>query len=250
MADKIRVTIWNEYRKEREEESVREIYPEGIHGTIANALAWDKELQITKVCLDDPEQGLPDELLNNTDVLVWWGYEHHDEVRDELVEKIKNRVLFYGMGFIALHSSHHSKVFQSLVGCSGDLTWGRLYNEVMWNMLPSHPIAKGIPQKFLLSQEELYAEPFHIPKPDEVVFAGWYECGYMFRSGCCYYRGLGKVFYFQPGHEYCPSFHNEYVQKIIDNAIHWAAPADVVIDKPYEGFWSDRVDKELGFAKD
>ena len=213
MAEKqLNITIWNEYRHERQEPACRDIYPDGIHGCIKSFLETDPTLNIRLAALDDPEQGLPDELLNNTDVLVWWGYEHHDEVRDELVEKIKNRVLFYGMGFIALHSSHHSKVFQSLVGCSGDLTWGRLYNEVMWNMLPSHPIAKGIPQKFLLSQEELYAEPFHIPKPDEVVFAGWYsvvvskgrhrsamedDIVFLYSGGICFSFGIIRTHVFQ-----------------------------------------------------
>ena len=155
----------------------------------------------------------------------------HGEVNDELVQKIQHRV-YMGMGFIALHSAHHSKPFKAIVGTNGNLSWGRDQKEIIWNMMPQHPIAKGIPDHFLIEEEELYCEPFYIPQPDALVFGGWYEDGYIFRSGCCFLRGAGKVFYFQPGHESCKSFHNPYVQQIITNGIRWAAPADLGYEIP------------------
>ena len=130
------------------------------------------------------------------------------------------------MGLIVLHSGHHSKVFRQVVGTNGNLTWGRDQNEIMWNLLPAHPIAAGIPDHFNLF-EELYCEPFYVPQPDELVFGGWFEDGFIFRAGLCYYRGAGKVFYFQPGHEFCRSYYNPYVQRIICNAVKWAAPNDI-----------------------
>ena len=132
------------------------------------------------------------------------------------------------MGFIALHSGHHSKPFKAIVGTNGNLSWGRDQKEIMWNLLPAHPIAAGIPDHFIIEKEELYCEPFYIPQPDELVFGAWYEDGFIFRAGCCFFRGAGKVFYFQPGHESCRSFHNEYVQRIITNAVYWAKPNDIV----------------------
>ena len=232
MEKKIKVVIWNEFRHERTKEKVKAIYPEGLHAAIKQYLdANNEDMDITLAALDDPEQGISDELLENTDVLIWWGHAAHDEVNDELVKKIQARV-YAGMGFIALHSAHHSKPFKAIVGTNGNLSWGRNQKEVIWNMMPQHPIAKGIPDHFLVEEEELYCEPFYIPQPDALVFGGWYEDGYIFRSGCCFLRGAGKVFYFQPGHESCRSYHNPYVLKIIDNAIRWAAPSDIGYEIP------------------
>ncbi len=224
---KIRVTAWNEFRHERSNEYVKSIYPDGIHGLIKQFLEIQDDIEVTLSALDDPENGLPDEVLDNTDVLIWWGHMAHHEVPDALVEKIRHRVYTKGMGLIVLHSGHHSKVFRQVVGTNGNLSWGRDQKEIVWNLLPSHPIAAGIPDHFTLETEELYCEPFYVPQPEALVFGSWFEDGFIFRSGLCYTRGAGKVFYFQPGHESCPSYHNEYVQKIITNAVYWAKPAKI-----------------------
>ena len=226
--EKLRVTIWNEFRHEKTKEKVKAIYPDGLHATIKAFLDKNEDLEVRLAALDDPDQGLPDDVLENTDVLLWWGHMAHGEVNDELVKKIQNRVYLGKMGFIALHSGHHSKPFKAIVGTNGNLSWGRDQKEIMWNLLPAHPIAAGIPDHFIIEKEELYCEPFYIPQPDELVFGGWYEDGFIFRAGCCFFRGAGKVFYFQPGHESCRSFHNEYVQRIITNAVYWAKPNDIV----------------------
>ncbi len=223
----IHVTIWNEYRHERHDEAVAKLYPKGIHGCVADFLSKQPDLDIRLAALDDPDQGLPDEVLNNTDVLFWWGHMAHGEVDDALVERIRQRVYAGKMGLIVMHSGHHSKVFRSVVGTTGNLSWGRDTKEIIWNLMPSHPIAAGIPDHFCLDCEELYAEPFYIPQPDALVFASWYDSGNIFRSGCCFLRGAGKIFYFQPGHEFCPSFYNPYVQRILTNAVYWAKPADI-----------------------
>ena len=232
MANKIRVTAWNEFRHEKSNEYVKSIYPDGIHGLIKQFLETQDDIEVTLAALDDPENGLPDEVLNNTDVLIWWGHMAHHEVPDALVEKIRHRVYTKGMGLIVLHSGHHSKVFRQVVGTNGNLSWGRDQKEVVWNLLPSHPIAAGIPDHFTLTTEELYCEPFYVPQPDALVFGSWFEDGFIFRSGLCYLRGAGKVFYFQPGHESCPSYHNKYVQKIITNAVRWAKPAEFGYEIP------------------
>ena len=222
---KIRVTVWNEYRHEVHKENIRAIYPIGIHGEVKNILDGCDDLEVTCAYLDMPEHGLTDEVLNNTDVLVWWGHMAHGEVRDDIVNKIRERVYRDGMGFVALHSAHHSKPFKAIVGCTGDLSWGRDQKEIIWNINPAHPIAEGVPEHFELF-EEMYGEPFFIPQPDQQVFMGWFEDGNVFRSGCCYFRGLGRIFYFQPGHEACRSFYDENVRRIIKNGVHWAAPAN------------------------
>lgn len=223
MAKKINVTIWNEFRHEKSNEYVKSIYPDGLHACIAEQIKCD-DFEITLASLDEPECGLPDEILNNTDVLIWWGHMAHWDVPDELVAKVRRRV-YMGMGLIALHSAHYSKVFDTVVGTTGNLTWGAEMPEIVWNINPTHPIAKGIPTHFKIAEEEVYAEPFQIPEPDEIVFLGWYEKGYVFRSGCTWRRGFGKVFYFQPGHESVPTFKNPYVIQVIKNAVYWAKPA-------------------------
>lgn len=225
---KIRVTFWNEFRHEKKKAKAKEYYPNGIHAFVKEFVeATCDDVEVTLAALDDENNGLPDELLNNTDVLIWWGHTAHNEVPEELAVKVRNRVIAGGMGFIALHSAHKSKPFRYIVGTNGNLSWGRDQREIMWNMMPSHPIAAGIPDHFLIDSEELYAEPFFVPQPDALVFGGWFEDGYIFKSGMCYYRGIGKVFYFQPGHETCRSFYNPYVQRIIINAIRWATPASI-----------------------
>lgn len=220
----INVTIWHEYRHEKIKESIALLYPNGIHGRIKEFLEAD-DVKVTLASLDDPDQGLNDDLLASTDVLMWWGHIAHNEVSDELVSKIRDRV-YSGMGFIAMHSAHHSKPFKAIVGTTGNLTWGRNQRAIVWNLCPTHPIAEGIPAHFELF-EELYAEPFFIPKPDDLIFGTWYEDGNIFRGGATFTRGLGKIFYFHPGHESCTSFDNEYVQQILKNAVKWCAPIKI-----------------------
>jgi Trehalose utilization protein len=221
----INVTVWNEFFHENEDEGVRALFPRGIHGCVADILAEEPEnFNVTAVTLRDPDQGLPDKLLDNTDVLIWWGHLCHGEVDDALANRVRDRVYQKGMGFIALHSAHMSKPFTRIVGTDGSLQWGDNQLELVWNLLPAHPIAEGIPQFFKLNAEEMYGEPFGIPQPDELVFASWFEHGNIFRSGCCFYRGIGKVFYFQPGHETERSYYDPNVRRIIRNAARWAAP--------------------------
>lgn len=220
----IKVTVWNEFRHEKTKENVKEIYPNGLHAVIADFLGEKEDISVRLAALDDEYQGLPDEVLEDTDVLIWWGHMAHKEVDDELVKKIQQRVYLGKMGFIALHSGHHSKPFKAILGTNGNLQWGRNQKEVVWNVNPGHPICEGIPDHFLIESEELYSEPFFIPQPDDLLFIGWFEDGNVFRSGACFERGAGRVFYFQPGHETCRSFYNPYVRRIITNAVYWANP--------------------------
>lgn len=229
---KINVVIWNEFRHEKTKKEVKALYPDGIHAFIKRVLDVNEDMEVGLAALDDPDQGLSDERLETIDVLVWWGHAAHSEVDDELVKKIQKRVYLGKMGFVALHSAHHSKPFRAIVGTNGNLSWGRNQREIVWNMMPSHPIAAGIPDHFTLDSEELYSEPFYIPQPDALVFGGWFEDGHIMRSGACFIRGAGKVFYFQPGHETCASFYNEYVQRIITNGIRWANPTGIGYEVP------------------
>ena len=227
---KIKVTVWNEYRHEKIIASVGDIYPEGIHGAIANFLNADDDFEARTATLDEPYHGLSDEVLNNTDVLIWWGHAFHDEVSDDIVEKIHKRVLC-GMGLIALHSSHLSKIFVKLMGTSCTLRWRCSDDkEILWVVEPGHQIAQGLGEYIELEHEETYGEKFDIPSPDSLVFLGWFKGGEVFRSGCTFHRGYGKVFYFQPGHETYPIYHKEEIIKIVKNAVRWAKPGNVVTE--------------------
>lgn len=219
----IRVLVWNENYHEQIQPEIKAIYPNGIHGAIKDFLSKDEELEVKTATLEDPECGLTEEVLENTDVLIWWGHVKHFDVPDEIAARVQRHVL-KGMGFVALHSAHHSKPFRMLMGTDCGLRWRDGDRERVWNINPSHPIARGIGDYFEIEKEEMYGEQFHIPDPDEIVFLGWFAGGEVMRSGCCFKRGCGKIFYFQPGHEANPTYYNENVQKVIDNAVHWAAP--------------------------
>ncbi|QUH29887.1 ThuA domain-containing protein [Vallitalea guaymasensis] len=223
--ENIKVTIWNEFRHEKSDEEVRKVYPNGIHEELKKQLGVDKQLVIRTATLDEPENGLTDEVLNDTDVLLWWGHMSHEEVLDEVVEKVRQRVL-HGMGLIVLHSGHGSKIFTKLCGTNtGELKWREQgEKERLWVVDYSHPIVEGIGEYIELEHEEMYGEPFGIPAPDELVFISWFAGGEVFRSGVTYKRGLGKIFYFRPGHESYPTYKNEAVIKVIKNAVKWAKP--------------------------
>jgi trehalose utilization protein len=218
----IRVTVWNENRHERENDKIKRIYPEGIHGAIANYLK-QQDLDVVTATLDEPEHGLTNDVLHNTDVMIWWGHLAHEEVRDEIVEKVHRRVL-EGMGLIVLHSGHHSKIFRKLMGTTCDLKWREAdEKERLWVVSPGHPIAAGVEEYIELDEEEMYGEFFDIPQPEQIIFLSWFAGGEVFRSGCTYTRGLGRIFYFRPGHETYPTYHHPKILQVIFNAVRWCA---------------------------
>lgn len=219
----IRVTVFNEFYHEKVQEEVRRIYPEGIHQALKQNLT-DSEITVRTATLEDPECGLTEEVLDNTDVLIWWAHVQHDCVPDEIARRVQKAV-WSGMGAIFLHSAHFSKPFRLLMGTPCSLGWREDGDrEYLWVCDPAHPIAQGIDRYLKLEQEETYSEPFCVPEPDKLVFIGSYEGGEVFRSGCCYNRGSGKIFYFQPGHETFPIYHDPQIIRVIKNAVHWAAP--------------------------
>jgi len=220
----IKVTVWNEFLDEQKKPGVVSVYPEGLHTTIAAFLNRDGEISARVSIISDPEQGLTEQILDNTDVLIWWGHMHHNEIQDVFVKRVVERVQ-RGMGIIFLHSAHKSKPFMSLLGTTGYLGWREAEEKSrVWTVSPTHPIAAGIPEQFLLEHEEMYSEPFGIPEPDATVFISWFEGGNVFRSGVAFQREYGKIFYFQHGHETYPIYHNSHVQRIITNAVKWAKP--------------------------
>ena len=220
----IRVTVWNEYWHEKAEEKIGKIYPNGIHGCLAEMLGKEEDFEVRTATLDDPECGLTQEVIDNTDVLLWWGHCKHADVPDEIAQRVQTAVLS-GMGLIVLHSGHHSKPFRLLMGTPCNLTWRENGDkERVWVVNPAHPITQGLDRYFELEGEEMYGEPFTIPEPDENILIGWYEGGEVFRSGCTFHRGNGRIFYFQPGHESFPTYYVPEVQLVIRNAVRWAAP--------------------------
>jgi trehalose utilization protein len=220
-----RVTVWNEYVHEQEHEAVADLYPDGIHGAIAAALD-SRGFDTETATLQEPEHGLTEEVLAETDVLTWWGHAAHDQVDDAVVARVKERVLD-GMGLIVLHSGHYSKIFRELMGTTCSLKWREAAEtERLWVVEPGHPIADGVDEYIELPETEMYGERFDIPAPDTLVFNSWFEGGEVFRSGCCYRRGAGRIFYFRPGHETYPIYHDEDIQQVLANACEWAAGGD------------------------
>ncbi len=220
----MRITVWNEFRHEQHNERVAKLYPAGIHSVIADGLREHGLSDVRTATLDEPQHGLSDEVIASTDVMLWWGHMAHGEVSDEIVDKVQQRVL-EGMGLIVLHSAHFSKIFKHLMGTTCNLKWREIgEKERVWVVNPAHPIAEGLGDHFEIPHTEMYGEPFGIPEPDSLVFVSWFAGGEVFRSGCAYYRGQGKVFYFRPGHETFPIYHQKEVRQVLANAVRWAAP--------------------------
>jgi len=230
----MKIMIFNEFVHEKTEEAVKKVYPDGIHIALKNALESD-EVSVETTTLEDCQEKLSDEALADTDVLLWWGHKAHQQVPDEVAQRVQKHVLS-GMGAVFLHSAHHAKPFKLLMGTSCNLTWREDGDrELVWVCNPSHPITQGIDRFIKLDHVETYGEPFDIPEPDELVFIGNYSGGEVFRAGCCWRRGSGKIFYFQPGHETFPIFYDQQIIKVIKNAVNWAYPSTGrhVIDCPH-----------------
>lgn len=218
----IRCVVWGENVHEQVNETVARIYPKGMHSTIADTLNADDGIEATTATLQEAEHGLPAERLAGTDVLVWWGHKEHGAVDEAVVERIAARV-WEGMGLIVLHSAHFSKIFKRLMGTPCGLKWREAgERERIWVVNPRHPIAAGLGDHFEIENEEMYGEPFAVPEPLETVFISWFQGGEVFRSGLTYRRGAGNIFYFRPGHETYPTYHQPEVQQVLRNAVKWA----------------------------
>jgi trehalose utilization protein len=232
----LRVTIWNENVQERRDESVMRVYPDGIHQAIAAGLRRElgASTSIRSATLEEPQHGLTEEVLSETDVLTWWGHVAHDQVTDEVVSRVHARVL-EGMGIVVLHSAHYSKIFRRLMGTTCALRWRSAKGgerELVWTVNPAHPIAEDVPQPITIAHHEMYGEFFDIPAPDELVFISSYEGGEVFRSGCCFYRGAGRVVYFSPGDQEFPVYHQPEIQRVIANCVRWCGSAVAANDVP------------------
>jgi trehalose utilization protein len=224
MSNKLRVTVWGENVHEKKHPLVGKVYPKGMHEAIAEGLRELGGVDIKIATLDQKEHGLTEQVLDETDVLTWWGHCAHGEVKDEIVDRVYARVQ-QGMGLIVLHSGHYSKIFKKLLGTTCSLTWREAgEKERLWVCNPGHPIAQGIDRYFEIPHEEMYGEPFAIPTPDEMVFVSWFQGGEVFRSGCTWKRGNGKIFYFRPGHETYPTYFQKEIRRVIHNAVFWAKP--------------------------
>jgi trehalose utilization protein len=222
----IRVTVWGENVHEDRDPQVRAIYPDGMHETIASGLRdlLGAGAEVRAVTLQQPEHGLPQDVVDATDVLLWWGHIAHDEVSDAVVDRVQEAVLG-GMGLLVLHSAHYARIFKRLLGTSCSLRWRNAgERELVWTVAPGHPIAHGVPHPLVIEAQEMYGEHFDIPAPDELVFVSSFAGGEVFRGGCCFARGRGRIFYFSPGDQEYPVYHHPDVRRVLANAVQWAAP--------------------------
>ena len=242
----MRITVWNEnVHESRGDEVVLGHYPHGIHNAIADGLrshfSGDGDVLRTAT-LQEPEHGLTAEVLDATDVLLWWGHIAHGEVSDEVVDRVHAKVLA-GMGLLVLHSGHYSRILQRLLGTTNSLLWRNDgERELVWTIDHTHPITEGVPDPIVIPRQEMYGEPFDIPVPDELLFVSSFSGGEVFRSGVTYTRGLGRIFYFSPGDQEYPVYHQPEIQRVLANGVRWAAPTQprrnqIAIHKPEAGWF-------------
>jgi trehalose utilization protein len=226
-ASSLRVLVWNENIHEtRGDERVLAHYPDGMHTVIADGLRRDlgAEAEVGTATLQEPEHGLSQDVVDRTDVLLWWGHAGHDLVEDAVVDRV-HRAVLAGMGIVVLHSGHYSKIFTRLMGTTCALKWRNDgERELVWTVAPRHPITAGVPHPINIPEHEMYGEFFDIPVPEETVFLSTFEGGEVFRSGVTYTRGRGRVFYFSPGDQEYPVYHHTDVQRVLANGVRWAAP--------------------------
>ena len=228
----MRVTVWNENVHEGRDESVQRVYPEGIHEVVADGIrrGLGRDAVVTTATLDQPGQGLPAEVVRATDVLVWWSHIANDQLCDEVVDRVIARVE-RGMGLVLLHSALYSRVSLELLGTSCALDrWAPDNEQQVWTVKAGHPITAGVPSPIVIPADELYAEPCDLPEPDELVFISSYSGGAVFRSGCCFRRGDGRIFYFSPGDQQYPVYRQSEVRKVIANAVAWVAPRGLLAE--------------------
>lgn len=227
---KRKVVVWSEGTANVDKGS-KEVYPNDINTAIIEGLKplESRGWELIKASLNDPDQGVSEELLNQTDVLIWWGHKKHGEVKDALVSRIEKRVKEDGMGFISVHSSHFAKPYKKLMGtpCSwSEYVCDGTSVEITVKE-PNHPICKGV-SDFKLPLIERYGEPYRVPTPEAVPLDGMYTkpdgTKAPARMGLCWTVGKGKVFYFTPGHETYDDFYRPEVRRIFVNAVEWAAP--------------------------
>jgi len=227
---KRRVVVWSEgsVNADPNSESAK-VYPNDVNTAIMEGLQplEAKGWEIAKASLNDPDQGLSDERLESTDVLIWWGHKRHGDVKDALVDKIATRVKDGSMGFIGTHSAHFSKPLKRILGtaCSWrEYVLDGTTVDIKVNA-PDHPICKGV-HGFTIPIER-YGEPFAVPPPESVPLTGLYHRPdgktEQARMGLCWTVGKGRVFYFTPGHETYPDYNRPEVRKIFINAVPWAA---------------------------
>ena len=144
-SDQVRVLVWGENRHEQIEPHVADIYPDGMHNTIAAGISENlgDRGRVTTTTLDEPEHGLTEEVLADLDVLVWWGHAAHGEVADEVVERVHRHVLS-GLGLVVLHSGHWSKIFGKLMGTTCTLRWrSEQDRELVWTVEPDPSDNRG-----------------------------------------------------------------------------------------------------------
>jgi trehalose utilization protein len=239
----LRIVVWNEnIHESRGDEVVRRHYPDGIHTVIADGLRAElgADAQVSTATLAEPEHGLTETVLADTDVLLWWGHIGHDQVDDAVVDRVHRHVLA-GMGIVVLHSGHYSKIFKRLLGTTASLKWRNARErELIWTVAPGHPIADGVPNPVIIPEQEMYGEFFDIPTPDELIFISSFGGGEVFRGGITYRRGLGKLFYYSPGDQEYPVYHHPDIRRILRNGVRWVAPSGPRFDltaEPHPTGW-------------
>lgn len=230
MENKIRVTVWNEFEDEIRHPDILELYPGGVHEHIASFLREENDIIVrTSTFKDEVDFGIPDEVIDQTDVLIVYSHMLQNMVSDERVKKVIDRVVNEGMGLIVLHSALWMNLTQRLVGPGGYNGYREIRErERVWVINQGHPIAKDLPIYFDFPHSEMYGEPATFPEPDELIFLSWYQGGEAARSGMTWRRGAGRIFYFSPGHARYNTMHSEYYKKVVVNGVRWAVPAFAV----------------------
>jgi trehalose utilization protein len=225
------IVVWSEGT------APKNVYTNDINSAIVEGLKADKRFEkdtIIAASISDPDQGINDELLAKTDVLLWWGHKKHGQVGDALTAKIKQRWMDGKMGFIGLHSAHFAKPNKALMGtaCSFSLYKADTTTTKVTVTDKKHPIAEGVSETFTVENHERYGDPYIVPEGYQCMFEGLStikkdgatdnaKMGYAWES---VNGSKSRFFYFQLGHETNPIYFDSNIRKILANATEWVMP--------------------------
>ncbi|MEZ5042821.1 MAG: alpha/beta hydrolase fold domain-containing protein [Saprospiraceae bacterium] len=233
---KIKVVVWDERQKKQQK-----AYPDFMGNHIADYLKKNDLLRVYSVGLDDPEQGLSDEVLENCEVMIWWGHVRHPEISVATSKKLIERVKAGTLEMIFLHSAHWANPF---VEAMNEVTRQRV--EAKYATLEAQ-----VTIEFVTPPDSLR---FRVPKLGEMVKPAIYER--KFPDGqlkvkvdmptCIFpfYRADGKpstVITLQPKHPIAKGIPSQFTipaTEMYDEPFHVPDPDEVIFEERWEtGEW-------------
>lgn len=230
-AKRVRVVVWDERQP-----SQKEAYENFLGNAIADFLRGEDGLAVQSVTIDDPEQGISQAVLDNCDVLIWWGHKRQSEILPEAGKRIVERISSGKLHLIALHSAHWSTPF---VEAMNEITRRRT---VATGTAKSDITYVPPPKQYTVPRYDTRLTPFTIARK----FPDGRQNLEVHLPYCCFpaYRNDGKpshVKILQKGHPITKGIPHEFQisrTEMYDEPFHVPEPDDVILEERWAtGEW-------------